>query len=131
MPTVIAYFETNDRAAAQAARQIIVEGREFRIDKRYSARLDRAQHPGMQDHVHVQFKGRDVSIINRDGTSSHSTTRDDVPRYILDYLRQNKLIAEGKVQPLFGLSRKVVDVAVLRYRAQQIIARVVKILRAR
>jgi hypothetical protein len=42
MPTVIAYFETNDKVAAQAARQVIVEGHNFEIDKRYSARLDSA-----------------------------------------------------------------------------------------
>ena len=31
---VIAYFETNDKAAAEAAQQMIVEGRTFTIDKR-------------------------------------------------------------------------------------------------
>jgi hypothetical protein len=28
-----------------------------------------------------------VSIINRGGTQSHKTTRVDVPKYVLDYLR--------------------------------------------
>jgi hypothetical protein len=38
----------------------------------------------MKDHIHVQLKGRDVSIINTDGTQSHNTNRNDVPVYSAD-----------------------------------------------
>lgn len=130
MSTVIAYFETNDDVAAQAARQMIVEGRSFEIDKRYSARLDRANQPGMQDHIHVQFKGNDVSIINRDGTRSHNTTRDDVPKYVLDYLRDKRLIAEAKDRKDFGLPQAVIDAAMRRYRAQRVLALIQRLLRS-
>ncbi len=129
MRNVIAYFETNDKVAAQAARQMIAEGHNFEIDKRYSARLDRAHQPGMQDHVHVQFKGNDLSIINRDGTQSHNTTRDDVPKYVLDYLRNKELIAEAKIRKDFGVPQAVINAAVGRYRSWSLWARLRRLLK--
>jgi hypothetical protein len=117
---VIAYFETSDETAAAAARQLILEGRDIPIDNRYSARLDRGHVPGMQDHLHIQFNGRDVCIVNRDGTPSHNTDVSVAPQYVLDFLRTNNWITEATLQKTFGLPESVIRVAIARLRSAEL-----------
>jgi hypothetical protein len=119
-PTVIAYFETSDKTAAAAARRLIVEGRYIPIDKRYSARYDRANVPGMQDHLHIQLKGKDVCVVNRDGTPSHNTDLSAAPQYVLDFLQKNRWITEATFQETLGLPQSVIEAAVERLRSAEL-----------
>lgn len=119
--TVIAYFESNDAAACAEAKRLIVEGRDIPIDKRYSARYDRSMVPGMQDHLHIQFKGKDVCIVNRDGTPSHGTNLSAAPRYVYDYLRNKDWITEATAARKFGLPASVIRSAVEWFRSAALV----------
>lgn len=89
---VFAFYATADREAAAHAEFLMEGGRSWEIDKKWSVRMDRRHVPNMQDHVHVRLNGRDVSIINRDGTQSHGTTRDSVPNWVVDKIKTRGLI---------------------------------------
>jgi hypothetical protein len=86
------FYETADATAAANARYLIEGGRTWELDKRWSVRSDPPHAPNMQKHNHLLFKGNEVSIINRDGTQSHGTSRDNVPNWVIDKLRSRDLI---------------------------------------
>jgi hypothetical protein len=63
--------------------QYIIEGgKTVSFDNRYSVRKDRAHVPGQQDHVHVNLKGREMCVINMDGTPSHNSDISRIPRHL-------------------------------------------------
>jgi hypothetical protein len=84
---VIAHFPSDDQVARQVVEYLIEGGRTVGFDNRYCARLDKGHVPGQQDHVHLLFKGKDVCVINRDGTASHKSDLNAIPRYLRPKLR--------------------------------------------
>jgi hypothetical protein len=91
------FYETADLAAAAYAAYLVEGGRTWEIDNKWSVRMDRPHAPNMQDHVHVMLKGRDVSIINRDGTQSHGTNRDAVPNWLINRIKAQGLIESALI----------------------------------
>jgi hypothetical protein len=79
---VFAYFRTGDNVAAAQVTTLLVEGRTWPIDNQWSVRVDRSHAPGMDDHLHIQFKGKDAAIINKNGTPSHGTDPNNVPNWV-------------------------------------------------
>jgi hypothetical protein len=86
-----AFYATADAAATANARYLIEGGRTWELDKQWCVRMDQP-HTNMQKHNHLLFKGNEVSIINRDGTQSHGTDRDNVPNWVVDTLKKKGLI---------------------------------------
>ncbi len=86
------FYKTADLLAAETAAYLIEGGRKWELDKQWSVRMDNPHAPNMQKHTHVMFQGKDVSIINRDGTQSHGTNRDKVPNWVIDKMRKRGLI---------------------------------------
>jgi hypothetical protein len=127
--TVIAYFESSDKIAAAAARRLIVEGRDIPIDNRYSARYDRGHVPGMQDHLHIQLRGQDVCVVNRNGTPSHNTNPSAAPKYVFDFLRKNRWITEASLQRDFGLPASVIKAAIQRFRSAELYKRLQRLMK--
>lgn len=50
----------------------------------------------MQQHNHILFKGNEIAVINKDGTPSHNTSRDGIPRHVIDHLVTKKFIKEDR-----------------------------------
>ena len=97
---LLLYFRNEDQMARDAALQIIEEGKSYDLGKGWSVRRDRSHHDQTSHHSHVQFNGHDVSVINADGTQSHSTTREKVPNRVVDWLLVQKFIKEGVDWPV-------------------------------
>jgi len=96
-PAVL-WYETADYQALANAESIIEEGKNYQIDKRYSARYDIAQQPNQQNHTHVYLKGNEVCIVNRDGTPSHgSAPFNSLPIKIQNKIRDLKLVEGASV----------------------------------
>jgi hypothetical protein len=74
----------------------------------------------MQDHLHIQLKGKDVCIVNRDGTPSHNTDLSAAPRYVLDFLQKNRWITEATLQKALGVPKSVIKAAVERLRRAEL-----------
>jgi hypothetical protein len=85
--TVTAHYRSNDDVARQVAEYLIEAGQSVDFDNRYSARLDRTHVPGQKDHVHLLLKGKEVCVINKDGTPSHNSDISAIPRYLRPKLR--------------------------------------------
>jgi hypothetical protein len=43
----------------------------------------------------IEHSGSEVAVINKDGTPSHNTARDGIPRHVIDHMVQKKFIKEG------------------------------------
>ena len=89
MKHTFVFYETADLVAANTAAYLIEGGRTWTLDKKWSARMDRSHAPNMDDHTHLMLRGKDVSIVNRDGTQSHGTTRDKVPNWVFDKIKDS------------------------------------------
>lgn len=92
---LLIYFREDDVQAKAAAQQLLPEGKSQPIDKAWSVRRERSHHDPTTFHNHVQFRGRDISIINDNGTQSHHTTRDGLPNWVVDWLVDNQYIKES------------------------------------
>lgn len=86
------FFLQSDNVATAFASYLVEAGNTWNVDNKWSVRHDNAHVPGMQNHVHILMKGREVSIINRDGTPSHGTDRSAVPNWVIDQIRERGLI---------------------------------------
>ena len=86
------FYRTDDLEAAKNAAFLVEGGKPVELQQGWSYRADPAHTTGMQNHVHVMLRKDDVSIINRDGTQSHGTTRDKVPNWVIDKIKANGLI---------------------------------------
>ena len=53
--------------------------------KRYRIRRDRADPPHAKRHYHI-YENRELGVINHDGTGSHGTCSENMPRVIKKYL---------------------------------------------
>jgi hypothetical protein len=62
----------------------------------------------MQNHVHIMIDGKQVSVINRDGTQSHNTTRDRVPNWVIDRIKAKGLIESDLITEANGTPRVLV-----------------------
>ena len=89
------YFRSEDKTARGVAVQVIEEGKDYDFGKGWAVRRDRGHHDPSNYHCHVQLRGQDVSVINSDGTQSHSTNRDQLPNWVVDRMVAQKLIKEG------------------------------------
>lgn len=126
----IAFFESADSVAAKIVSDLF-EGRTYQIDKRWSFRVDAAHTVGMQQHNHILFKGREISVINRDGSPSHNTSREAIPRHILDHLTTNKFIVENSqhVPGVPLVPSEVVEAAITKARARTLLLTIQRVLR--
>jgi hypothetical protein len=77
------YFRTDDAVATKRAAEFLPEGRHYTIDSKWSVRVDNPVQPGQQKHAHIQLKGRDIAVVNQDGTPSHSSDLSQVPGWLL------------------------------------------------
>jgi len=91
-PHVIVFYETADLLAAGEARHLVEGGRTQHLDKRWSYRQEASHDTKMKQHVHLMLRGRQVCVINRNGTPSHNTTTGAVPRWVIDKIRARGLI---------------------------------------
>jgi hypothetical protein len=128
MSKIFAYFRTGDQVAEGRAASLLTEGRTYDLGKGWSVRFDRAHVTGMQDHSHIEFRGDQISVINRDGSPSHNTTRNRVPQSVVDFLIDKKLIKESRdiCESTEGMARDVIDAALQRERSDRLIAQAVE-----
>lgn len=99
---LLLYFRNQDQEASRAASQIIEQGKTYDLGKGWAVRRERSHHDPTMYHSHVQLNGRDVSVINADGSPSHNTTRDKVPNRVVDWLVGQKFIKEGTDWPVLS-----------------------------
>lgn len=92
---VILFWEDGDEDARKYATEILEEGSSHNLGKGWTARADKATQPNQKDHVHVHLKGREVVVINTDGTQSHNSDLSTLPKTIRSALRARRLIEEG------------------------------------
>ena len=85
--TVTAHYRSDDDVARQVAEYLIEAGKTVNFNNRYSARDERAHVPGQKDHVHLLLKGKEVCVINKDGTPSHNSDISAIPRYLRPKVR--------------------------------------------
>ena len=95
-PHVFVFYPSNDQLARSNAEYIVEGGRTLDLGQKWLARMDPPHHTKMKPHCHVMLRGDDVSIINKDGTPSHGTTRDGVPSWVIDKIKAKGLI-EGRL----------------------------------
>ncbi|MCC8432993.1 hypothetical protein LJ725_28830 [Reyranella aquatilis] len=128
---VFVYFLQGDNVATAFASHLVEAGNTWNVDNKWSVRHDRAHVPGMQNHVHIMMKGREVSVINKDGTPSHSTDRGKVPNWVITQIRdrgliESQLIVEASSTPLI-VPPEIIAAAVqhqeLEARATELISR--------
>jgi hypothetical protein len=86
------FYRTDDLVAAKNAAYLVEGGKPVELQQGWSFRVGPPHTTGMQRHVHVMLRTNDVSIINRDGTQSHGTTRDKVPNWVIDKIKAKGLI---------------------------------------
>ncbi|WOH59932.1 hypothetical protein [Bradyrhizobium sp. BWC-3-1] len=91
------FYRTDDLEAAQNAAFLVEGGKPVELQQGWSYRADPAHVMGMQNHVHIMLKKNDVSIINRDGTQSHGTSRDKVPNWVIDKIKARGLIESAYI----------------------------------
>src|SRR5664280_707751 len=84
---VTAHYRSDDAVARQVAEYLVEAGKTVNFNNRYSARDDRAHVPGQKDHMHLLLKGKEVCVINKDGTPSHNSDISAIPRYLRPKLR--------------------------------------------
>lgn len=80
-PRLYYWYHTDSLEDQSIATRLIEEGRTHNLGNGYSVRWDRGLQPNQQDHLHIRRNGRDMSVVNRDGTGSHGHTP-DVPHSI-------------------------------------------------
>lgn len=86
-------FQTDDNTAAEIASQILDEGKLVALDSRYSYRYDIAKQPNQQNHTHIYLRGKEICIVNTDGTPSHNSSQfSELPRYIQAKIREKGLV---------------------------------------
>lgn len=86
-----AFFRTDDAEAAALTEQLLTEGRTYPVDKRWSVRVDRSHADPTTTHNHVQFNGRDIAVINPDGTPSHNSDLSKIPNWMVAWMKDKKL----------------------------------------
>lgn len=72
----------------------------------------------MQNHVRIMLDRNQVSAINRNGTQSHNTTRDVVPKWVLGKIKakgliESALIVEASGTPAVLVSEFTIDTAIM------------------
>jgi hypothetical protein len=109
---IFVFFESRDAKAAAFATKHLTEGRTYQIDKKWSVRVDRPHAPGMDDHVHVYCRNNEVAVINRNGTPSHGSDLNKIPKWIRDHMRSNKL-AESRASSILDAIEPLVPAEVI------------------
>jgi hypothetical protein len=99
---VFAFYRTDDANAALNAAYIVEGGRPIALQQGWSYRADPPHTTGMQKHVHIMLDRNQVSVINGDGTQSHNTTRDAVPKWVLDKIKTKGLIESALIVEASG-----------------------------
>ncbi len=97
---VLIFFESSDQEAAIKAGYLIEEGHTYKLDNKWSVRSDPPHHAKMQQHYHLLCRGKDVCVINRDGSQSHNTNTNAVPNWIMRELKNRKLFEGGNYQDI-------------------------------
>jgi hypothetical protein len=101
---VFAFYRTDDAQAVINAAYIVEGGKPIALQQGWTYRADPPHTTGMQNHVHIMLKGNQVSVINRDGTQSHNTSRASAPQWVLDKIKdrgliESRLIVEASGEP--------------------------------
>jgi hypothetical protein len=91
-PTLVIHYRTDDDLARETASYIVEGGKPVVFDNRYSARKDRAHVPGQKEHVHVMLRGKDMCVLNLDGTPSHHSDINQIPKHLHPRLRRMGVI---------------------------------------
>jgi hypothetical protein len=86
--SVIIHYGFSDAVARATAEYVVESGKTVNFDNRYSARKDRAHVPGQQDHVHVLLKGKQLCVINIDGTPSHKSDINEILKHLRPKLKE-------------------------------------------
>ena len=130
----LAFFETDDAEARKNAGSLIVEGHTWQIDKRWSVRQDRTHHSPNDTHNHLQFKGNDVAIINRDGTPSHGSDLSKIPGWVRDWMKNNNLTESYLIKSAAilteGVPAEIVREAEERAANKNLIRKLLKLMRS-
>lgn len=95
MARIFIYHLTDDSVASVEATHL-VEGTTWQVDNKWSVRSDSAHVPGQKDHIHIRLRGKDVSVINSDGSSSHGTNANSVPSWLMAKVKERGLV-EGQL----------------------------------
>ena len=113
---VLAYYRTDDAVAAANAAFIVEGGKPVRLQQGWTYRADPPHTTGMQHHVHVYLKGNEKSVINRDGTQSHGTTRKDLPNWVANRIKakgliEGALLTEASGAPIVVVPPEIIGAA--------------------
>jgi hypothetical protein len=111
--SIVAHFRSDDTAARAIAEYLIEGGKPVEFDNRYSARKDRAHVPGQKDHVHVMLRGNDLAIINLDGTPSHNTDINQIPKHLHPRLKKMGVVI-GEARLIIEATDLAEIIAILR-----------------
>ena len=91
-PKLVLFYRSLSSQSDQEADFLIEGGLTMPLGQNWSARMDRGLQPNQQDHLHVMKNGRDICIINRDGSPSHNTNIDSLPSRIRGKVRSLGLV---------------------------------------
>lgn len=103
---LIIYLETGDLQAEEAALRVLEEGKWIDLDNRWKARSDKPHTTGMKPHSHIYLKGREMYVINLDGTPSHNSDLSTMPARVRQGLRDKGLI-ESRLEESASLGAPV------------------------
>ncbi|MFD0939050.1 hypothetical protein [Methylobacterium trifolii] len=95
---MIILVRKEDAEAERLANIVIEESDDwFDLPKGWRARTDKKYIERTQDHTHLYFRGKQMAVINRDGTSSHSSNLSQIPKHIIKLLKKEGIV-EGSIE---------------------------------
>lgn len=97
--SAIFLFRKSDREANTLASVLLKEGKNYDLSRDWSCRFDRAHVSQQQDHYHFLFKRKEICVVNRDGSPSHSSDLSQLPNHVKQDFeaRFNILIEDAEV----------------------------------
>ena len=103
------FHHPDDTVGAREAIHLCEGGKTWDYGQNWTVRRDQGHTKGMQAHVHIMLHGKDVTIINKDGTQSHGTDRSKTPNWIIDKLKKQGLIESTLIVEANGTPRVLVS----------------------
>ncbi|MDH6267968.1 hypothetical protein M2360_003371 [Rhizobium sp. SG_E_25_P2] len=119
-------FKEDDAEALRCARVAIEEGKEYQLGKGWLARVDKPHVQGQKQHVHFYQRGKEVHVLNLDGTPSHGGGG-AIPSSVKTKLRakgvnlsENALLLESAAGGEFSTPKSVMQSLRFRLRLAQL-----------